>query len=46
MAASGRSALIFKKLSITASYAKTLDDGLGIHEVVIDSESRRPSRGS
>lgn len=45
-AASERSRLILKVLFTTTSYAKTLDDGLGINEVVIDKESRHLSRGS
>ncbi|KAE9375263.1 hypothetical protein N431DRAFT_453923 [Stipitochalara longipes BDJ] len=45
-AASARSGLILKTLFTTTGYAKTLDDGLGLDEVVIDTESRHLSRGS
>jgi hypothetical protein len=45
-AASGRSGLVLKTLFTTTSYAKTLDDGLGLDEVVIDKELRHLGRGS
>lgn len=45
-AESGKSGLVFKTLFMMTSYAKTLDGALGIDEVVINRESRHPSRGS
>jgi hypothetical protein len=45
-AVSERSGLILKTLFTTTSYAKALDDGLGLDEVVIDRELRHSSRGS
>jgi hypothetical protein len=35
-----------KTLFTTTSYAKTLDDGLGLDEVIIDRELRHLGRGS
>lgn len=44
--ASTRSGLVFKTLFTTTGYAKTLDEGLEIDEVVMDRESRHPGCNS